>query len=293
MSGIGIGANNERPRRKLTVPTVRDRKGGPPLVMVALHDFPLARLAEEAGIDLILVGDSLGMVVLGLPSTVGVTLDDMVRHTQAVVRGAPHTHVVADLPFLTYHVDDGRTIENAGRLIQEGGADAVKLEGGRRIAGRIRALTDAGIPVCGHVGLTPQSAGMLGGFKVQGASEAGAREILADAEAVVAAGAYMVVVEAVPAEVAALVSERVAVPTIGIGAGNGCDGQVLVAHDLLGLEERFTPRFVKRYAALAGEIRTAFAAYAEEVRGRTFPGSEHTYPIDPAALRAAVGERAE
>ena len=286
-------ATGERPKRKLTVPGVRARKGATPLVMVALYDFSMARLAEAAGIDIILVGDSLGMVVLGHASTVPVTLDDIVRHTQAVVRGAPHTHVVADMPFLTYHVDDGRTVENAGRLIQEGGADAVKLEGGRTVAHRIRVLTDAGIPVCGHVGLTPQSAGALGGYKVQGATEAGARQVLEDAAAVAEAGAYALVLEAIPAEVAALVTERVAVPTIGIGAGAACDGQVLVAHDLLGLEERFAPRFAKRYAELAGVMRGAFAAYAEEVRQGAFPAPEHTYPVDPEVVRAVVGTRAE
>ncbi|MBA3415162.1 MAG: 3-methyl-2-oxobutanoate hydroxymethyltransferase [Chloroflexia bacterium] len=277
-----------KPRRKLTVPGVRAHKGATPLVMVALYDFSTARLAEAAGVDMILVGDSLGMVLLGHASTVPVTLDDIVRHTQAVVRGAPKTHVVADLPFLTYHIDDGRTVENAGRLIQEGGADAVKLEGGRVVARRVRALTDAGIPVCGHVGLTPQSAGALGGFKVQGATEAGARHVLADAEAVAEAGAYALVLEAIPAELGALVTERVDLPTIGIGAGPDCDGQVLLAHDLLGLEERFAPRFVKRYADLAGITRSAFAAYAEEVRQRTFPAPEHTYAAEPEVVRSAV-----
>jgi len=286
-------ATDERRRRKLTVPAIRGRKGATPLVMVALYDFPTARLAEAAGIDLILVGDSLGMVHLGHASTVPVTLDDIVRHAQAVVRGAPNTHVVADMPFLTYHVDDGRTIENAGRLIQEGGADAVKLEGGRRVAGRIRALTDAGIPVCAHVGLTPQSAGALGGFKTQATTAEGAREVLSDAEAVAEAGAYAMVLEAIPAEVATLVTERVPVPTIGIGAGAGCDGQVLVAHDLLGLEDRFQPRFVKRYAMLAETVRDAFATYADEVRARSFPAAEHTYPADPEVVQAMRRTRTE
>ncbi len=286
-------ARAERPRRKLTVPGVRANKGTSPLVMVALYDFSMARLAEEAGVDMLLVGDSLGMVVLGLASTVPVTLDDIVRHTQAVVRGAPKTHVVADMPFLTYHVDDGRTIENAGRLIQEGGADAVKLEGGRTIARRIRLLVDAGIPVCAHIGLTPQSAGALGGYKVQGATDAGARQVLDDAEAVAEAGAYAMVLEAIPAEIGALVTERVSVPTIGIGAGPACDGQVLVAHDLLGLEERFAPRFVKRYVELAGVVRDAFSEYAGEVRARSFPADEHTYPVDADVVRAVIGTRVE
>lgn len=281
-----IAATSERRKRKLTVPAIRSRKGESALVMVALYDFPMARLAEAAGIDMILVGDSLGMVVLGHPSTVPVTLDAMVLHTQAVVRGAPDTHIVADMPFLTYHIDDGRTVENAGRLIQDGGADAVKLEGGRRVAGRIRALANAGIPVCAHVGLTPQSAGSLGGFKVQGTTVDGARDLLEDVAAVVAAGAYAVVLEAIPADLAGIITARVPVPTIGIGAGAACDGQVLVAHDLLGLEDRFTPRFVRRYAHLAESVRDAFAGYADEVRSGSFPAPEHAYPADPEVIEA-------
>jgi 3-methyl-2-oxobutanoate hydroxymethyltransferase len=264
-------------RRKLTVPEIRSRKHGDPLVMVTGVDFQLARFAEAAGIDLLLVGDSLGMAFQGHDSTAPVTLDDIVYHCRAVRRGAPHTHLVADLPFLAGAIDDGETIRNAGRLIQEGGADGVKLEGGATAAGRIRAMTDAGIPVFGHVGLLPQRVGQLGGFRMQGGDAAAARAILADAAAVAAAGAYALVVEAVPAELAAAITARVPVPTVGIGAGAACDGQVLVSADLLGLEDRFKPRFVKRYADLAGTVRQAYRAYAADVRARAFPGPEHAY----------------
>ncbi len=278
-------------RSKLTVPEISAAKGKRRLAMVAAYDFPMARLAEQAGIDLLLVGDSLGMVVLGHDSTVPVTLEDVLHHCRAVVRGAPGTHVVADLPFLTYRIDDARAIENAGRLLQQGGADAVKLEGGRALAPRIRAIVGAGIPVMGHVGLTPQSAGSLGGFRVQGRSVDSARAIVADAEAVATAGAYALVVEAVPAELGALITERVPIPTIGIGAGPGCDGQVLIGHDLLGLEDRIAPRFAKRYADLGAATRDAFAAFAAEVRDGTFPDAEHSYAMKPevaAKVRSAL-----
>lgn len=288
MNGSGSGEDR---RRKLTVPAIRAHKSGAPLVMIALYDYPTARQAEAAGIDLILVGDSLGMVVLGHDSTVPVTMDDVVRACQAVRRGAPRTHVVADMPFLSYHIDDARTIENAGRLLQAGGADGVKLEGGRPVAGRIRLLTDAGIPVVGHVGLTPQQAGALGGFRVQGKTAPEARAVLADAAAVVEAGAYALVLEAIPAELAARITRAVGVPTIGIGAGPTCDGQVLVGHDLLGLEERVLPRFAKRYACLAETVRGAFAAFAAEVRVGAFPDADHAYALDPDVAETLERER--
>jgi len=277
---------------KLGVPDIRARKSGtgPKLVMVTAYDFPTARLAEAAGIDLLLVGDSLGMVVLGYASTVPVTLDEMLHHARAVTRGAPATHVVADLPFMTYEVSDAQAIASAGRLLKEGGVDAVKLEGGAAMADRVRAVARAGIPVMGHVGLTPQSAGNLGGFRVQGRDLASARAVLRDAEAVAAAGAYALVVEAVPAELAALITARVGVPTLGIGAGAACDGQILVAHDVLGLEDRLAPRFAKRYADLGTATQEAFAAYAAEVRAGAFPDAAHSYALKPdvaAALRAA------
>jgi 3-methyl-2-oxobutanoate hydroxymethyltransferase len=277
---------------KLTAHDIQARKGGPKLSMVSVYDFPFARLAEEAGIDILLVGDSLGMVVQGHDSTVPVTLDDIVYHAKAVRRGAGRTHVVADLPFLTYHTDTGRAIKNAGRLLQEGGADSVKLEGGQEIAERAAAIVRAGIPVMGHVGLTPQSAGALGGFKVQGRDVASARKILADAQAIADAGAYAIVVEVIPAELGGIITERVSIPTIGIGAGAACDGQVLVAHDLLGLQERIIGRFAKVYANVGDDVRRAFTTFAEEVRAGSFPDEEHSYSMAKdviAQLRESSG----
>ena len=276
-------------RVKLTVPDILGRKAGPRLSMISLYDFPFARLAEEAGIDLLLVGDSVGMVVQGHDSTVPVTLEHIVYHARAVRRGAPRTHIVADLPFLTYHIDTARTIENAGRLLQEGGADSVKLEGGQEVAERVAALVRAGIPVMGHIGLTPQSAGALGGFKVQGRDATSARKILADAEAIAEAGAYAMVVEVVPAELGAMITERVPVPTIGIGAGPSCDGQVLVAHDMLGMQERIIGRFAKVYAEVGNEIRGAFAVFADEVQAGEFPDTERSYGMAAEVLAELRG----
>ena len=278
---------------KLTAYDIRARKGGAKLTMVSLYDHPFARLAADAGLDIILVGDSLGMVVQGHDSTVPVTLDDVIYHSRAVRRGAPRTHVVADLPFLTYHLDDATTVANAGRLLQEGSADSVKLEGGVEVAGRVAALVRAGIPVMGHIGLTPQSAGALGGFKVQGRDAASARSILADAEAIAAAGAYAMVVEVIPSELGAMITERVPVPTIGIGAGPSCDGQVLVAHDMLGLQERIIGRFAKVYAEVGDDIRRAFSAYASEVQAGSFPDADHSYAMaaDVVAALREPGDR--
>jgi 3-methyl-2-oxobutanoate hydroxymethyltransferase len=277
---------------KLTAREIRARKGGPKLTMLAVYDYPIARLVEAAGVELILVGDSLGMVVLGYDSPVPVTVDDVLYHCRAVVRGAPRTHVVADMPYLSYHVDDEQALRNAGRLMQAGGVDAVKLEGGRTIAERVRRLVEAGIPVMGHVGLTPQLAG--GSFGVQGQDVASALAILADARAVADAGAYAVVVEAVPAELGRIVTESVPVPTIGIGAGPDCDGQTLVSTDLLGIESKLFLAFAKRYAELGDAIERAFGEYVAEVRGGAFPGPEHSFSM-PAetmeAVRAALDGR--
>src|SRR5918994_3606635 len=264
---------------KLTAQDIKARKDGQRLSMVSVYDFPFARLAEEAGIDILLVGDSLGMVVQGHDSTVPVILDDIVYHAKAVRRGAPRTHVVADLPFLTYHTDTGRAIENAGRLLQEGGADSVKLEGGQEIAERAAAIVRAGIPVMGHIGLTPQSAGALGGFKVQGRNVESARKILDDARAIADAGAYAMVVEVIPAELGEMITASVPIPTIGIGAGAACDGQVLVGHDMLGMQERIIGRFAKVYANVGDDVRRAFTAFAEEVRAGAFPDEEHSYAM--------------
>ncbi|MCA9861945.1 MAG: 3-methyl-2-oxobutanoate hydroxymethyltransferase [Thermomicrobiales bacterium] len=245
--------------------------------MLSLYDYPFARLAEQAGIDIILVGDSLGMVVHGYDSTVPVRLDDIIYHTRAVRRGAPRTHIVADMPFLTYQIDTPRAVENAGRLLQEGGADSVKLEGGREIADRVAAIVRAGIPVMGHIGLTPQSAGALGGFRVQGRDAASARQILDDARAITEAGAFATVVEVIPTELGAMITGQIPIPTIGIGAGPDCDGQVLVAHDMLGLQERIIGRFAKVYAEAGNLIEQAFADYAAEVQAGVFPDEEHSY----------------
>ena len=274
-----MGSESTQPseRVKLTAHDIRARKAGPKLSMLSVYDFPFARLAEEAGIEILLVGDSLGMVVQGHDSTVPVTLDDVVYHAKTVRRGAPKTHVVADMPYLTYHIDTARTIENAGRLMQEGGADSVKLEGGQEVAERVAALVRAGIPVMGHIGLTPQSAGALGGFKVQGRDVASARKILADAQAIADAGAFAMVVEVIPAELGGMITGSVSVPTIGIGAGPSCDGQVLVAHDMLGLQERIIGRFAKVYANIGDDVRNAFTSYADEVRTGAFPDEEHSY----------------
>jgi 3-methyl-2-oxobutanoate hydroxymethyltransferase len=270
----------------LTAAEIAGRKGGQKLVMLAAYDVLTARLAEAAGVDLILVGDSLGSVVLGYQSTVPVTMDEILHHTRAVVRGVHRVHVVADMPFMSFQVADAEAIRNAGRLIKEGGADSVKVEGGRAMADRVRAIVRAGIPVMGHVGLTPQSAGALGGLRVQGNSPEAARGLLEDARAIADAGAFSMVVEVVPAALAEHLSGRVPVPTIGIGAGAGCDGQVLVAADLLGMEDRVSPRYVKRYAELGRATREAFSRFAAEVRSGDFPSQEHAYGVKPAVLAA-------
>jgi 3-methyl-2-oxobutanoate hydroxymethyltransferase len=271
-------------RTKLTAREIMARKGGARLTMLAVYDYPLARLVEAAGIELILVGDSLGMVVLGYDSPVPVTVEDVIYHCRAVVRGAPRTHVVADMPYLSYHLNDEQAWTNAGRLIQVGGVDAVKLEGGRTIAPRIRRLVEAGIPVMGHIGLTPQLAG--GSFGVQGQDVGSALGIIADAQAVAEAGAYAMVVEAVPSELGKLVTEAVPVPTIGIAAGPDCDGQTLVSTDLLGIESKLFLNFAKRYAELGGTIEAAFSSYLNDVRTGQFPGPEHSFAMPEETLRA-------
>lgn len=269
---------------KRTASEIARRKGGQKLTMIAAYDYPIARLVESSGIDLILVGDSLGMTVLGYDSPVPVTMDDLIYHCRAVVRGAPNTHVVADMPFLSYHLSDAQALANAGRLLQEGGATSVKLEGGAgAIAGRIRLLVDAGIPVMGHIGMTPQSGGTAG-FGTRGEDLHSALAIVADAAAVAAAGAFSMVVEAVPAELAGIITARVPVPTIGIGAGPHCDGQTVVSTDLLGIESTLFLKFAKRYANLGSQIETAFAQYVEETRSGIFPGPELSPSLDAAVI---------
>jgi 3-methyl-2-oxobutanoate hydroxymethyltransferase len=258
---------------------VEMKRRGDKIVMVTAYDAPGARFADAAGIDIILVGDTAAMVVLGHESTVPVSMDEMLFMTRTVARAAKRPIVVGDMPFGTYQVSDDDAVRNAVRFVKEGGADVVKLEGAGPSLSRVRAIVGAGIPVMGHIGLTPQSATMLGGFKAQGRTAAKARQLLADAQALEAAGCFSLVLEAMPAAVAAHVTETVTIPTIGIGAGAECDGQVLVYHDLLGLEEGTSPRFVKRYANLADEIRDALRRYAEDVRSGAFPQGEHTYSI--------------
>ena len=271
--------------QKVTVPALRARKGGTPIVMVTAYDAPGARVADEAGVDVVLVGDSVAMVVLGYDDTLQVTTDDMVHHVAAVGRARPDALVVADLPWLSYHVSVKDTVRNAAALIRAG-AQAVKLEGGRKRVPMVSALVDAEIPVMGHVGLTPQSVHSLGGFKVQGRDASAAAGLVDDARALAEAGCFAVVLECVPDAVARMVTEAVPVPTIGIGAGAACDGQVLVFHDLLGLEDRITPRFVRRYASLKQDAVAAMAAFAADVRAGRFPSAEESYHLAADAAEA-------
>lgn len=262
-----------------------------PIVMVTAYDYPSGRIADAAGIDIVLVGDSAAMTVLGNDSTVPATMEEMLMLTRAAARGAERPLVVADMPFGSFQVSDEEAVRNGVRFVKESGADAVKLEGAGPTLSRVMALVGAGIPVMGHVGLTPQSATMLGGFRAQGRTAEKARQLLQDARALDASGCFAVVLEAVPAQVAARITQSLAVPTIGIGSGRGCDGQVLVFHDLLGLYDGKAPRFVKRYADLAAETRAALERYAADVRSGSFPAEKHTYSIpedELAAFEAAV-----
>jgi 3-methyl-2-oxobutanoate hydroxymethyltransferase len=260
------------PRRRITVPDFAAAKAKRQrLTMVTAYDYSMARLVDAAGADSVLVGDSLGMVVQGQPDSLAVTLDEVIYHSRIVSRGLQFALLVADMPFMTYQVSAEQAVANAGRLIKEGNAHAVKLEGGVRVRSAIEAISRADIPVIGHIGLTPQSVRRLGGFRVQRSEE----RLLEDAKAVEAAGAFALVVECVPADLAAKITASVGIPTIGIGAGAGCDGQVLVFHDLLGLFPDFKPRFAKTYADLGGEVVDAVRAYCQEVRDGTFPAREH------------------
>jgi 3-methyl-2-oxobutanoate hydroxymethyltransferase len=272
---------------KLPLPELLEMKRrGDKIVMVTAYDFPSGRLADAAGVDLVLVGDSSGMVVHGRESTVPVSLEEILFMTQWVSRGAKRLLVIADMPFGSYEVSDEDAVRNAVRLVKDGGADVVKLEGAGAMVSRARAIVDAGIGVMGHVGLTPQSATVLGGFKAQGRSAAHARRVLDDALALEAAGCFAVVLEAVPDAVAEAVTARLQVPTIGIGAGLHCDGQVLVWHDMLGFYEGRSPRFVKRYADLGAAIRDALERFADEVRSGAFPEAQHTYAMPEEELAA-------
>ncbi len=270
---------------KNTVVTIQQAKeSGEKLTMLTAYDYSTAKLIDEAGINMILVGDSLGMVVLGYEDTLSVTMEDMIHHTAAVARGAKNAFIVADMPFMSYQTSVYDAVVNAGRLMKEGRAQAVKLEGGKEVAEHIRAITNASIPVVAHLGLTPQSLNAFGGFKVQGKSEAAAKKLLEEALAVEEAGAVAVVLECVPAKLAELISKKLRIPTIGIGAGAGCDGQVLVYQDMLAMFSDFKPKFVKHFAQIGEQMKAAFAAYSKEVKEGTFPAMEHTFKIDDEVI---------
>ena len=275
--------------KKPTVLELRRSKGAR-LAMLTAYDFPTASLVAEAGVDLILVGDSLGMVVLGYDSTVPVTMDDMVHHTRAARRGAPQAFLVADLPFLSYGTLED-ALANSARLMKDAGADSVKLEGGREVAPLVEGLVRAGVPVLGHVGLTPQTASALGGYRLQGKDEENARRIMEGAQALEEAGCWGVVLELVPAPLAKLITQKISIPTIGIGAGADCDGQVLVFHDLVGMFSGFTPTFVKRYTEAGTAIRDAVGRYAEEVRSGAFPSQSQAFPMKEEVLKKIYGSQ--
>ena len=267
-------------RKKVTTLTFRQKKErGEPITMLTAYDYPTAMAMDKAGVDAILVGDSLAMVVLGYENTLPVTMEEMLHHSRAVARGAKSSLLIGDMPFMSYQVSVEEAVRNAGRFLQQGGMDSVKLEGGRERADAVRAITGAGIPVMGHIGLTPQSVNQLGGFRAQGKTAIAAKRLLEDAKSLEEAGAFSLVLESVPAKLAEAISKQISIPTIGIGAGAGADGQVLVTHDLLGLFDRFTPKFVKKYANLHEAMKNAFIEYIDDVETKRFPAVEHTVEI--------------
>ena len=273
-------------RGKVTVSVLQAKKARrEPITMLTAYDYPTALIMDNAGIDSLLVGDSLGMVVLGYENTLPVTMEDMLHHCKAVSRGASKAHLIGDMPFMSYQVSTAEAVRNAGRFLQEGGMDAVKLEGGRERAAAIKAIVSAGIPVMGHLGLTPQSVHKLGGWKIQGKSADAALRLVEDAHLLENAGCYALVLEAIPDRLAELISRRLQIPVIGIGAGAGCDGQVLVAHDMLGMFQRFTPIFVKKYADLNAQITEAVRGYISDVNTRSFPAAENSHPMDESAYQ--------
>lgn len=282
-------------RKKVTILALHKRKQKKmPITMITAYDFSAAVLVDQADIDIILVGDSLGMVMLGYAGTTAVTMTEMLHHCKAVARGAKHAFLVGDMPFLSYQAEPAEAVRNAGRFLKEAAMDCVKLEGGREMATTVQAIVRAGIPVMGHIGLTPQTVSQLGGYRIQGKTAASAQSLLQDALALQEAGCFAIVLEAIPAPVATQISQQLTIPAIGIGAGAGCDGQVLVYHDMLGLYDRLQPRFVKQYGALGEAVVTAVQTYSEEVRSRQFPAEEHTYPMnaaEEAAFLAAVAGR--
>lgn len=278
-------------RKKITILDLQEKKKqGQPITMLTAYDYPTALLVDRAGIDIILVGDSLAMVVLGHENTVSVTMEEMLHHCRAVSKGAKYALLVGDMPFMSYQVSPAQAIENAGRFLKEAYMDVVKLEGGRDVAHIVKAIVNAGIPVLGHIGLTPQTISKLGGFKVQGKTVEAARRLIDDALALEDAGCFAIILEAIPDRVAQIITERVQVPTIGIGAGVHCDGQVLVLHDMIGLFDRFTPKFVKRYVNIFPELISALQAYKEDVEQRHFPGPEHGFTIKDEVYQALLAE---
>ncbi|MBP2651718.1 MAG: panB [Firmicutes bacterium] len=271
-------------RQVITASTIMAKKGAEPVTMLTAYDYNMAKLFDQAGIDMLLVGDSLGNVVLGYKNTLPVTMEEMLHHTKAVTRGTEYALVVADMPFMSYQASETQAITNAGRLIKEGLAAAVKIEGGKEIAELIKKMTANGIPVVGHIGLAPQYVNQLGGFKVQGKNLAAAQKLIDDAKALEEAGVFAAVLECIPAKLAAIISESINVPTIGIGAGNACDGQVLVCNDFLGMNPGFTPKFVKKYRNLQQEIIDAAQEYIRDVQTRAFPAPAHTFAINEEVL---------
>jgi len=265
--------------KKTRLDLIEMKKKGEPVAWVTAYDFPTASFAEQAGMDMILVGDSMGMVVLGYAGTIPVTMEDCISHCQAVRRGAPNTFCIGDMPFMSYQISDEDAVRNAGRFLKEADMDAVKLEGGRRVQSRIKAIADAGILVMGHIGLTPQSSGVLGGFKAQGRDPESARELILDARAIEDAGAFSLLLEAVPPELTEFITKDLSIPVYSIGAGAPCDGQLLICGDMLGMFQAFTPKFVKRYANIAEVETEAFKNYVADVKNKEFPTDEHCYHI--------------
>jgi len=291
MSATPVSTGAPVARKKVTTLTFRQKKErGEIITMLTAYDYPTALAMDKAGVDSILVGDSLGMVVLGYENTLPVTMEEMLHHCRAVSRGAKTALLIGDMPFMSYQVSVEEATRNAGRFLQHGGMDAVKLEGGRERADAIRSIVGAGIPVMGHLGLTPQSVNQLGGFRAQDKTAVAAKRLVEDAVILEEAGCFSLVLESVPARLAELISKKISIPTIGIGAGAGCDGQVLVTHDLLGLFERFTPKFVKKYANFHGEMQKAFGDFIEDVESKRFPAQEHTVEMDDSEWDALLKE---
>jgi 3-methyl-2-oxobutanoate hydroxymethyltransferase len=279
-------------RKKVFIPDLMAKKqAGEKITMLTAYDFSMASFIDQAGMDMILVGDSLGMVILGYESTVPVTMEEMLHHCRAVRRGVRYAFLVGDMPFMSYNISREEAIRNAGRFLKETGCDAVKLEGGLEVADTVRAIVEAGIPVMAHIGLTPQTVTKLGGFRVQGKDREAARRLLDSARALETAGAFAVVMECIPDKLAGLITRSVGMPTIGIGAGPECDGQVLVTNDLLGLFEKFLPKFVKQYVQLYPRIREALEDYVREVKEGGFPGPEHSFTMDPQDLQPLPGPK--